>query len=115
MAKYNIRFNAEGKPDEIIKALESVIIEIRKGIDNEGMPMGLIRSDISEALIKISSKPVKLKVSKDIPLKRSSLPCLKKAYDKALKQEKESFIFDEHEVNTGYAKYLIEYMENYFK
>ena len=36
---------------------------------------------------------------------------LKKLYKDALDQKKESFIFQDKEILTNYAKYLIEYLE----
>ncbi len=38
------------------------------------------------------------------------LPALKRAYNKALKDNKETFTFKGAELLTKYAKYLIEYM-----
>ena len=37
---------------------------------------------------------------------------LKKAYEKAVKEKAYSFIFNEQEVLTDYAKYLIQYLES---
>jgi hypothetical protein len=39
----------------------------------------------------------------------------KKAYNKATKELKTVFIFEENEFDLGYAKYLIEYLELNFK
>lgn len=36
---------------------------------------------------------------------------LKKAYKKAVEQEKESFMFCGHKLVTGYAKYMIQHLE----
>ena len=38
------------------------------------------------------------------------LPALKRAYNRAVKDNKEIFIFNGAELLTKYAKYLIEYM-----
>lgn len=38
----------------------------------------------------------------------------KKYYNAAIKEHKESFIFEEHEFLVSYAKYLIEYLETIF-
>lgn len=40
---------------------------------------------------------------------------LKKEYKKAVENNKESFIFQNKEIVTGYAKYLIEYLETQIK
>ena len=40
------------------------------------------------------------------------LKSLKIAYEKAIKEGQEMFIYREMEVLTSYAKYLIEYMEH---
>ena len=37
-----------------------------------------------------------------------------KMYNQASKDKKESFTFKNHEVLTAYAKYMIEYLRNYF-
>lgn len=42
---------------------------------------------------------------------KQSLKKLKSEYEKAVKDEKESFIFEGHELLVSYAKYLIEYAE----
>jgi hypothetical protein len=39
------------------------------------------------------------------------LDSLKMAYDKAIEEELDIFIFKEHELLTQYAKYLIQYLE----
>jgi hypothetical protein len=39
---------------------------------------------------------------------------LKELYKQAVEENKESFIFQDQEVLTNYAKYLIEYMEDYY-
>lgn len=39
---------------------------------------------------------------------------LKKEYNKAMKENKESFKFENSEILTAYAKYLIEYLTNQF-
>jgi len=43
------------------------------------------------------------------------LPKLKRAYNKAVKEGKESFMFEDAELVTSYAKYLIEYFESLLK
>lgn len=40
---------------------------------------------------------------------------LKKEYKKAVDNEEPSFIFQDKELVTGYAKYLIEYLETQIK
>lgn len=40
---------------------------------------------------------------------------LKKAYDKALLSQKVEFEFEGHTLLIGYAKYLLEYLENNIK
>lgn len=42
----------------------------------------------------------------------SKLKRLKKAFKKAEKERKESFIFDEQDLATDYAKYFIEYLKS---
>ena len=42
----------------------------------------------------------------------SELPKLKRAFNKAVKANKEIFKFKGEEILTSYAKYLIEYMES---
>lgn len=42
---------------------------------------------------------------------KEELPEFKKEYEKALEDGKENFIWKGSEVFTGYAKYLIEYLE----
>lgn len=39
------------------------------------------------------------------------LDSLKMAYDKAIEEKLDIFIFKEHELLTQYAKYLIQYLE----
>jgi hypothetical protein len=46
---------------------------------------------------------------------REKLRRLKTAYDRAVKQGNESFMFDGNELLTAYAKYLIEYLTDKFK
>lgn len=41
------------------------------------------------------------------------LETLKKAYEKAIKENKESFIYEGEELIISYAKYLIEYLETH--
>jgi len=40
------------------------------------------------------------------------IPELRKAYDKAVLEKKDTFIFKEHEFFTGYVKYLLEYADS---
>lgn len=40
------------------------------------------------------------------------LKSLKRKYNKAIKENKEIFIFQDKEVLVSYAKYLIEYLDN---
>jgi hypothetical protein len=40
---------------------------------------------------------------------------LKKLYDTAVKEDQETFLFKSQEIDRGYAKYLIEYLETRFK
>jgi hypothetical protein len=37
---------------------------------------------------------------------------LKKEYDKAVAENKEVFLFNDQELYTAYAKYLLEYLES---
>lgn len=48
-------------------------------------------------------------------LNQDSLKRLKKEYEKAVKDKKEVFVFEGHELLTSYAKYLIEYAETKLK
>lgn len=41
----------------------------------------------------------------------NNYPAFKAAYEKAVKEEKGIFVFEEQEVLTNYAKYLVEYVE----
>lgn len=43
------------------------------------------------------------------------LELLKKAYQQAVDQKQQEFIFDGNEYVVGYAKYLIEYLTDKFK
>jgi len=45
-----------------------------------------------------------------ISFDKQKLSDLKKQYDKAVADKKESFIFEGKELLTAYAKYLIEYL-----
>lgn len=40
---------------------------------------------------------------------------LKKRYDKAVLDKEESFIFEDNEYLTTYAKYMLEYLDTLFK
>lgn len=40
-------------------------------------------------------------------------PGLRKAYEKAVKDQKKSFMYRGHELLTSYAKYLLEYMDSF--
>jgi hypothetical protein len=48
-------------------------------------------------------------------ISKDSFKTLKKEYNKAVESKLNSFIFQDKEIVTGYAKYLIEYLENEFK
>lgn len=37
---------------------------------------------------------------------------IKKLYEQAVKDKKDSFMFNEHELHVQYAKYLLEHMRN---
>lgn len=52
---------------------------------------------------------------KMINFDRNKLKDLKRHYNKAVKANKESFIFNGDEYLTSYAKYVIEYLESKFK
>lgn len=45
----------------------------------------------------------------------NDLPDLKRAYNKAVEEEAEQFTFKGATLVVGYAKYLIEYLENLLK
>lgn len=45
-----------------------------------------------------------------ITFTREKVNKFKRAYNKAVKEKKESFIFNDREVLTSYAKYMIEYL-----
>jgi len=40
---------------------------------------------------------------------------LRKQYDKAVKDGKDKFVFNTWEILTGYAKYLLEYLDTRFE
>ena len=42
------------------------------------------------------------------------LSALKQEYTKALEWQRESFLFNENEYLTSYAKHLVEHLENHF-
>ena len=46
---------------------------------------------------------------------KQDLKELKKLYNEAVKNDKESFMFKEHELLVIYAKYLIQYLETMIK
>lgn len=46
---------------------------------------------------------------------QKDLDALKVEYDKAIKENKDQFVFDKHVLLVSYAKYLIEYLESQFK
>jgi hypothetical protein len=50
-----------------------------------------------------------------LSINKSSFKLLKEEYNKAVESKLNSFIFQDKEILTGYAKYLIEYLENEFK
>jgi hypothetical protein len=43
---------------------------------------------------------------------QDSYDALKKAYDKAVKEEKTMFVYEGQDVLTSYAKYLLEYLKS---
>ena len=45
----------------------------------------------------------------EISINKQFIVGLKKAYDKAVTDKAESFIYDGHDFVTGYAKYFLEY------
>jgi len=45
---------------------------------------------------------------------KESFAQLKQQYKKALKEQKQSFIFYGQELDMGYAKYLLEFLESVF-
>lgn len=47
-----------------------------------------------------------------IEYNKSKLKLLKKAYNEAVNQKKDSFTFQNQEYVTDYAKYLIEHLNN---
>ena len=48
---------------------------------------------------------------KQLAITKEGLEELKKAYNKALMEEEETFMFQNSKLYTGYAKYLIQYCE----
>lgn len=50
-------------------------------------------------------------MSHELTLNKQGLTSLKKSYNQAVKSKKKSFRFDGKEMVTGYAKYVIEYLE----
>jgi hypothetical protein len=53
-------------------------------------------------------------MNKTIKFTSNKLKQLKIVYEKAIENKKETFIFEKNEYLVGYAKYLIEYLENQF-
>ena len=51
----------------------------------------------------------------DIMWSPGLLAQFKRAYDKARTEKADTFKFERHEFYTGYAKYLIEYLDGLFK
>ena len=50
-------------------------------------------------------------MSNELTLDKQGLISLKKSYQQAVKSKKKSFRFDGKEMVTGYAKYVIEYLQ----
>lgn len=44
-------------------------------------------------------------------ISKENYPAFKKAYQKALKEGKDQFVFEGQDVLTAYAKYVCEYMD----
>ena len=65
--------------------------------------------------IRPTYKPKSENMSKVINWTPEKLAKFKKAYKEAETGKKESFIFGGDEFVTGYAKYLIQHLENEFK
>lgn len=53
--------------------------------------------------------------TKEVQFDKDKLKRFKRAYNKAVKERKDSFIFDDNEYLTLYAKYLIEYLTDKLK
>jgi hypothetical protein len=53
-------------------------------------------------------------MSNEISFNPTNFKELKRLYFQAVKEGKESFMFEGHEVLTSYAKYLIEYLSSRF-
>lgn len=47
-----------------------------------------------------------------IDFDKKKLKKLKKAYEKAMKANRDTFLFEGHELFGSYAKYLIEYLDS---
>ena len=47
--------------------------------------------------------------SKELELDLVNFPRFKKAYNKAVREEEETFNFEGFDIHTNYAKYVIEY------
>ena len=52
---------------------------------------------------------------KEIPINLESYKRIKKAYNKAIKENKEVFLYDDSAMLVKYAYYLIGYMETILK
>ena len=53
-------------------------------------------------------------MSESIEFTREKLELLKSEYKNAVAKEYEYFAFDDNVLHTGYAKYMIEYLEGVF-
>lgn len=51
----------------------------------------------------------------NIEVNTGNYKAIKKLFDKAVRDGKESFVYDGLELVTAYAKYLLEYMETILK
>tara|TARA_B100000131_G_C17861031_1_gene510055 strand:- start:49 stop:255 length:207 start_codon:yes stop_codon:yes gene_type:complete len=54
-------------------------------------------------------------MQKTISINKYQLELLVECYKKAVREDKEVFIFDGNEFYTPYARYLIQYLSNQFK
>lgn len=50
-----------------------------------------------------------------IEFDKAKYQALRKAYDKAIKDKADSFMFENKEIVTNYAKYLLEYLKTIFE
>jgi hypothetical protein len=54
-------------------------------------------------------------MANEMEFDKQSLAKLKKAYNKAVKENKDTFVFEGQELLVSYAKYLIEYLTSRLK